>query len=589
MKKEAIDILTFDDFYNPNIYKTINDCKNKIDRQKIEDYLQIRAKEVGFKSFKKLLTESKKTQYIESKNNYTEFTGQPIKLISGNYECDDDGVFLNGQQIITHAIMPTKILENIETGQSKIELSFCKGGIWRSLIFDKYTLSSTREILTLANYGISVNSVNAGMLCKYLTDIEDLNTHTLPKVLSIGRLGWVNGEFSPYLDGIVFDGEVDYMRMFEAVSEKGDYELWKNAVIDKCKESEIFRFIFISSLASPLITILNTLPFIVHVWGDSGGGKTLSMMAGLSLWGNPVDLIKSYNSTNVGLELTAGFLHSLPLCLDESQMANKYNLEKDLYMLAQGQGRTRGTKNISARQIPVWKNITISTGEKPLTDDNSGAGAINRILSIESNDMIFDKTVGASFANIIKNNYGFLGKKWIDFIKTNADDIKCYFNEFAKTLTIDTTDKQRLSLAVEFTCLHFFNIMTGCDLPDFSGAFIKRHVQSNININQGVRAYEYLIDTIVINKEKFNGDNKTIEQWGRIDKSEKKCIMFKRVFNEIMSSGNFSPKQLISWMLTNGKMKEDDINKSHRFSGIVCKAIVFELDIDNNFANFDLI
>lgn len=588
MKKEQIEMLTFDDFYNPNIYTMINNCRNSIERQKMEDALQTKARELGFKSFKKLLSESQKNKQYENRVNYTEFSAQPIKLKCNDYICDDTGIYLNGQQIITHPILPISILENIETNQCKINIAFCKGGIWRTLIFDKFVLSSTKEILTLANYGVSVNSINAGMLCKYLSDIEDINIQLLPKKSSIGRLGWINGEFSPYLDGIVFDGEIDYKKMFEAIKEKGDYKKWEECIIDKCKSSEVFKLIFIASLSSPLVQIFNTLPFIVHVWGSSGGGKTLSMLAGLSAWGNPVDLIKSYNSTNVGLELTAGFLHSLPFCLDESQMANKFTIEKDLYMLAQGQGKSRGTKNITARNLPTWRNITLSTGEKPLTDDNSGAGAINRILSIESNEMLFDKTAGAEFANIIKQNYGFFGKKWISFILENSEKYEQLYNDISKSMVLDTSDKQKLSYSVLFAVLKMVNDLTGWDIPEFSGRFIKMHIQNNACIDQGVRAYDYLLDTIIMNQDRFNPENQINEQWGKIDKSDKKCIMFKKAFNDILTKGNFSPKQLISWMLANDKLTDGDQSKSTRFKGMVCKAIVFSVDIDTNFSNIDV-
>lgn len=573
-----VDNLTYEDFFNTNIYKEVFETKNSLDRKKLEADLTNRARELKVVGFRKMLAEELKQFNHHDDSDMTKFSGQEKELLSGNYICDDTGVWYDGEQIITHPIMPVELMENIETSASKVKIAYNKNHNWQHKVFDKTVLSSSRDIISLSGFGVSVNSLNAGMLTKYLSEIEDLNIERLHHVKSIGRFGWIKGQFSPYLSNISFDGEIDYKGTFEAVRTQGDQRLWIDTIKPKLMSSEVFRLMFIASISSPLLHLLNVNPFVVHLWGTSGGGKTLSMQAAASAWGDPLILAKSFNTTGVGMEILAGFFHSIPLFLDESQVANNQTLEKDLYMLTQGQGRVRGSKNVTIRQMQTWKNITVSTGERPLTDDNSGAGAVNRIISIESNDMIFDQGTGKEFAAVIHNNFGFVGEKWINFIIKEKDAINNYYNEYMKTLAvINTTDKQRLSLAVLSTGLEFLNRMTGWNVPGFSGSFVKSSMQVAANVDVGVRAYDYLIETISMNEDKF-AENPKNERWGKFDTVMNTCIMIKRVFNEILDKGGFSGKQLISWMASHEKL-HGDCNKTYRFGGTTSKAIEFRIDM----------
>ena len=78
-----------------------------------------------------------------------------------------------------------------------------------------------------------------------------------------------------------------------------------------------------ASFASPILSLVGSLPFFVHLWGvDSGTGKTVGLMAAASVWGNPAlgSYIQTFNATQVGHERTAAFLNHLPMCIDELQL-----------------------------------------------------------------------------------------------------------------------------------------------------------------------------------------------------------------------------------------------------------------------------
>ena len=42
-----------------------------------------------------------------------------------------------------------------------------------------------------------------------------------------------------------------------------------------------------ASFASVLLEPLKVLPFVLHLWGTTGTGKTVALMVAMSIWGNP--------------------------------------------------------------------------------------------------------------------------------------------------------------------------------------------------------------------------------------------------------------------------------------------------------------
>jgi hypothetical protein len=57
-----------------------------------------------------------------SGDNVTEFEGQPLELYTGDYSCDEYGVFTHDKygfdiKVCNHPIMPVRRLVNVDTGQ----------------------------------------------------------------------------------------------------------------------------------------------------------------------------------------------------------------------------------------------------------------------------------------------------------------------------------------------------------------------------------------------------------------------------------------------------------------------------------------
>lgn len=220
------------------------------------------ARAVGVRNLRKLYAEycrsMQRTQRGGFSCNVTRFARQPMQLDCGNWDADDLGVTTRAygqeQQACCHPIMPVERLINVDTGLVKIRLAFSKGDRWRTIITDKKTVASATAILALADLDIAVTSENAKFLVQYLHDLENANYDKIPEKKSVNRLGWIDGYgFSPYVPGLVFDGEVNFRPLFENVTSDGSREEWLNLALELRQGNVIARIALAASFASVLV------------------------------------------------------------------------------------------------------------------------------------------------------------------------------------------------------------------------------------------------------------------------------------------------------------------------------------------------
>ena len=106
---------------------------------------------------------------------------------------------------------------------------------------------------------------------RYLTDIEHLNYDVIPELHSVGRLGWIDGYgFSPYVDNVVFDGDVSFRSLFDAVKPKGSYDKWLELCKQIRRNGATARIMLAASFASVLVAPCECLPFFRSPLGRHG-------------------------------------------------------------------------------------------------------------------------------------------------------------------------------------------------------------------------------------------------------------------------------------------------------------------------------
>ena len=517
-----------------NIFDYLIALPNSPNKTRTIEKIRSRAKELKVIRAFNSIFKQKNQEYIQALKskggNVIKFTDCPIENIKcGQWNADDTGVYkidYNPTMPSTkikacpHPILPIEIINNIDTNTEKVKLAFYKRKKWQYAIVERKTIASNTAIIQLANRGIEVNSENAKNLVSYLADVIELNDIEITD--GITHLGWMNKDFIPYTSKYKYDGDIAYKNIFESVTEKGDYEKWKEEIKKLRTNSRTLRFIMASSFASVLVKIFQINPFVVHLWGKSSNGKTVAQMICASIWGNPAKgkLLSSLDSTKVASERLCNFLRNMPLILDELQITKtKYKTYDTLiYELTEGKGRDRGTVDGGLTETTEWGNIIIVSGEEPITNASSKEGVKNRVIEIEENEKIVEN--GNEVVNLILNNYGFAGKEFIEIIQ-NKEDLFDEYNNIVEMLKKDQNSPKQINAIA--TILLADKIASETIFGDNSITLEEAKDYFSKDIDEADRYIDLIIDIANANINNFYDSNNTFppsgQVWGKIEKT----------------------------------------------------------------------
>jgi len=511
-----------------------------------KDYLESRN---GEKDFKVQIG-----KYIESYNehgsdNVTTFTDSPTQLECGDWICDEQGVykwvkdrkaeeyhqvFASKQQILLSGI-----IENIETGKQKYQLSFSSKRNdkfhWKTILAEPSICSSKNKIIGLADSGIRVTDTTSRLLIDYLDDLHALNENTIPVQKSIARLGWIGTDFFPYMKDVVFDGDARQKDVVAAIQEHGDFERWKHS-FQKFRENLTFRLIVNACLASVLIEKIGGLCFIAHLWGNTGKGKTVSLMAAASVWGEPGKLLLSADATDNYATGRASFLKNLPVMIDETQVTSN-KLDKLVYLLTEGRTRGRLDRNGKERSASIWSCATLLTGERPLINGKSAAGASNRVIEIPVDEPLFQDF--GQVIDVIEKNYGFAGKRFIKYIQQqDLRELKQEYNQIQKEIRTlsDATGKQASSLAFIVLADRIANKCIFDNEKPLPLDGLISILKTEEEVSQSERAYNFIVDWIAANQSYFTSIS-SIKILGKIEKGY--CYFNQSELIKVLTENNY--------------------------------------------------
>ncbi len=524
-------------------------------------------------------------------NLWTNFDGPYDNMLCKEWIASDEGIYLMNYNTgftdilaCYHPILPIERLKNLETGEEQIKLAYKRNGIWSEIIVPKTMITSASKIVALSGRGISVTSENAKYLVRYLADVENANEDYINVQYSSSKLGWIKGGFIPYDTEIVFDGDSRFRQLFESIEERGSRALWMEHVKRLRKRGRIeVKFMLAASFASILIGIVGGLPFFVDLWGETEGGKSVSMMVAASVWANPDEsrYIGDFKTTDVALEAKADMLNNLPMMLDDTSKTSariRDNFEGIVYDLCSGKGKSRSNKELGINRENRWRNCILTNGERPLNSYVTQGGAINRILEIECGEKVFEDP--QETAEIVKHNYGFAGKEFVKIVKELGNEvIRQIQNEFQKKLFDDEKmQKQSISLSIILTAdriatEHLFKDRQYISLDEATEVLIDRN-----ELSDNERCYQYILSDISINSAKFDPVSMTNEKWGVIEDGY--AIIYNNIFDQICKKGGFSKKAFLSWADKHGIIvtQGGKTTKVKKFDGSPKRCVFLKLD-----------
>ena len=585
-----------------DLIEEIFEEEDEIERSYMIADCSLRAKDLGVLAiFKKLIAERARIQKDINKSTTrsggyasgrTEFHIPQDKnydnMLCGSWVANENGIvsynIMGMEQVACHhPVLPVCRLSNIETNEEKITIAFKRNYQWKEVTVDKDVISSATKIISLSKYGLSVTSENAKQLVKFLNDVENLNGYNIELSVSTSKLGWHGTDFIPFDTEIVFDGDTRFKDLFKSITTKGSEEKWMKCVKEVRSDNRMeTKIILAASFASVLVKILGCLPFFVDLWGETEGGKSVTLMLAASVWANPDEsqYIGDYKSTDVALEVRADVLNNLPVLLDDTSNATKKivdDFENIIYRLCSGKGKSRSNKDLGANRENNWKTCFITNGERPLSGYVTQGGAINRIIEIEAGNNIFknpQKTV-----DVFKANYGFAGRRFVDAVREiGKEEIKRMYDEICEKLfQEDKMQKQAMSLACilladKIATEHVFKDGQYISMEDAKKCLVDR-----TELSENQRCYNYLLDQVAMNSFRFTDECQT-ERWGMVEHDF--AIIYPTVFDRLCRAEGYSKKSFVSWAAKKGIIQADGNGhpKVRKIDGKSIRAVALKLD-----------
>jgi putative DNA primase/helicase len=220
------------------------------------------------------------------------------------------------------------------------------------------------QILAAQGLFVSTRKRLKNKLSEY---INASNPKQYAKIIRVS--GWYENCFITE-NGII--GEIpDKLLIFQPDSEptatgtKGNLEDWIENVGKLCTGNSRLILAVSAAFASVLLYPCRRENFGLHFVGNSSEGKSTALYVAASVFGSR-KYLRSWRSTDNGLEGIAATHNDMLLILDELGAADPRKAGDISYMFNSGQGKTRANIIGAARKPHTWRIGVLSSGEKDL-------------------------------------------------------------------------------------------------------------------------------------------------------------------------------------------------------------------------------
>jgi hypothetical protein len=293
-------------------------------------------------------------------------------------------------------ILPTRILADIDTRERSLQLEWPGRKGWADRTVKASAVQDPRSFVKLCDFGAPVAAHNARQLARFIDEVEEHNTDTIPRAWSTSRMGWMRDGDLGFALGtrvigsnqvlVELDQDGSEAQIADALQPAGSEAEWLAAVRRVSAFPSVMLALY-ASICAPMLVAIPAAPNAIVGWcGETSTGKTTILRLAASVWGNPdergVGLVQKWNQTPTYLERVATFCTNLPVLLDDTNdVAEKQRdmIPRMLYQFAGGKGRGRG-KPDGTRRTESWRSPMLSTGEASLTSYSQDAGTRARTL-----------------------------------------------------------------------------------------------------------------------------------------------------------------------------------------------------------------
>ncbi|MDY5271663.1 DUF927 domain-containing protein [Tractidigestivibacter sp.] len=485
-------------------------------------------------------------------------------------------------------------LVDVDTGDVRVAVA---GGARERALDRDVLLNQSRIIGALTPLGANVSSTNAKDIVRYLTDCERRCAGSRPRARSVVHLGWAEGPlsaFMPYDAGgeVRFDPSPD-----EAVKARpfmepaGTLPDWVAGMAPARAASPAFRCVMAASFASPLVALLGVQTFIVYLWGRSRSGKTPTLKAAGSVWGDPTEgsdsYFRTFADTPKSIVRAAALFHDIPVIIDELQskgapggQASKRQIVEDLlYSLSLGHERGALNSDRSMMRAGSWRSLTIATGEIPIVGESTQQGAANRTLELNA-EPFADVRQAQAMHHLVAREHGTAGRAFVEALRRNPAEF--YARQFAQvrdavsSIACGHPQADNVALLAFADALEEFYVFSpgsgwqGClDGALAMAAWALGNATGSEGGDTDLKAIQFLAEWLVGNRIHFDDycENDRLERWGAVE--DKSCApgflwyVFSSVLERALAGGNFDRQKTLRRMAEEGLLVCDS---GHRYT-----------------------
>lgn len=369
-------------------------------------------------------------------------------------------------------------------------------------------LTSTEEFRKITSFHGVVATSNTKDLQEYAVSwLHDLQSKT-SNAEAVRQFGWEEGNElafilgdKRYTDKVV---NVNYASSatayyFDAFEPKGTLDGWKR-MMDFYNDDKFIthQFMIAMSFGSPLMQFIdNVASGLLHVWSkDTGIGKSTSLLAGASIWGNPQRLMLSAKDTKNFQMNRAEVYKNIPLIVDELTNIDGKQLSDFAYELSSPdgvqRGRMGGSSNKERTRGHPWAMISVSTGNTSFVDrvaeyKHAPMAEAQRVLEINIQPVDgIDPSETVRLNNLLANNYGWAAPIYIQHIMANLPQVLIDLQRVREQLisAYKLTDQNRFWLALLSCAVVGIKYANQCGLVKFDTNAIFDYGKELVRHNQ---------------------------------------------------------------------------------------------------------
>ncbi len=495
---------------------------------------------------------------------------------------------------VRHFVAPAGIYvqslaRDINTGHEKWSIVWTRGKETFTLVLDRATAQNAHLLLTVAAYGLPVNSANAKRLVEFLLEFETANYTVLnANVENVSsRMGWQStGGFllgqQYYTKGaelVRFEPEDESTRaLAKAYKTKGRIESWLNILAPAMRASKHAQLAFYAAHLPPLLKIFKCPIFVLDYAFRTSRGKTTTLRIAASVVGVPDEkqdssAMTTWDSTPVFIERHLAAINELPFIIDDTARAKRpEDVARTLYTATQGRGRGRG-KPQGIAHTGTWQTVVISSGEQPATSFTTHGGTRGRVLTVTgapfpdgSHDLVH--SLNTELLEHHGHGYALFIPWLISNREANANTWHNVYASWRDDFLAGNPDNVTARLADYIAAIHAGADLvhqayeeSGHPLPwtrtDFTDLWegIQQEAADELGDSQ---ALSDVLAWATANRQHFEGRNEPslnkVEVWGKWDEDDawQYIAIRKTVLTDFLTRAGFNPRQIFDTWKSNG-------------------------------------